>query len=74
MFAKKTGVDELVQKEKIGYSVNYDAKDFYNCIQKITLDKYEKITKLGKKLYCEKYNWDIMKKKIQKIINDIEVK
>ena len=71
---KNTGVDQLVQNEHIGYVINYDAKDFFNCIEKISAGEYENISKVGKYLYCEKYKWDVMKEKMKKIINDIEVK
>lgn len=57
---KNTGVDELVKKEKIGYVINYDAKEFIKTIKKITNKDYELISKTTYKLYNDKYNWNKM--------------
>ena len=71
---ENTGVDQLVRKEHIGYVINYNEKDFFDCIEKISADEYENISKVSKDLYCEKYRWNIMKEKMEKIITDIGVK
>lgn len=57
---KNTGVDELVDKEKIGYSINYNSKEFVDTINKITQNDYKKMSEKTYKLYKEKYKWDRM--------------
>lgn len=64
-----TGIDEIVVKEKIGYSINYNAKEFEEALNKISIDNYNKMAEIGKKLYNEKYTWEKMK---EELINEIE--
>ena len=62
-----TGVDEIVKKEKIGNVINYDALVFiqavYNFIQNNKCN--------SKKIFDEKYSWNIMEKKLNNIINEL---
>lgn len=66
-----TGVDEIVKKEKIGWVINYSADEFIDCIKNISCKKYEMMSNNAKKLYVKKYSWDVMKKKIIDMIDDL---
>lgn len=57
---ENTGVDELVKKEKIGFAIKYDAKEFIKKIKEITDNDYKKISDRCYKLYEDKYNWNKM--------------
>ena len=67
-----TGVDQLVNEEKIGYSIDYNAEEFIKCLDSIDENEYEKISKRTRKLYLEKYNWDIMKERLIDICKELE--
>lgn len=66
---KGTGIDELVIKEKIGYSINYDAKEFVNVLNKVTLSEYKAMSEKTQMLYREKYMWEKME---DELINNLE--
>lgn len=66
---ENTGVDEIVKKEKIGFIIDYDVEKFVKCINNITKDEYENISKTTKELYLNKYSWEIMEEKICEMIN-----
>lgn len=55
---KGTGIDEMVENEKIGYTINYDASDFIKTAQKINKNDF----KNNNKVFLEKYSWQIMEK------------
>ncbi len=59
-----TGIDELVRKNNTGFVIDYNAEDFFNILYKFKDDKkvLNDISKNAKKLYVEKYNWNIMEK------------
>ena len=69
---ENTGIDELVKKEKIGFAIKYDAKEFIKIIKKITKEDYEKIQHYTQKIYNEKYSWLAMEKIQEEIIKKIE--
>ena len=66
-----TGVDVLVKKEQIGFTIDYKAEELIDKIEKCSNEEYELFSKNCKKLYQDKYNWDIMEKKLYKIIKEI---
>lgn len=68
---KNTGVDELVENEKIGYSINYDAKDFIKTIKKITVNDYKEMSLKTQLIYNEKYSWIKMEKELMSMIEEI---
>lgn len=61
---KGTGIDKIVEKEVIGCSISYDAKEFINCIEKLKeTDALKKqFSANSQKIYCEKYSWEQMEK------------
>ena len=66
-----TGIDVLVKKEKIGYTIDYNAKEFVEKIEKFSCEEYETYSQNCKKIYNNKYNWHIMEKKLNKMIKEI---
>ena len=64
---KNTGIDELVINEKIGYAIDYDAKDFIKAIKKINSIDFSN----NKAIFEKKYSWNVMESKLLKIINEI---
>lgn len=61
---KDTGVDTLVEKEKIGLAIKYDADEFLEAV----LDIGRKKMCDYKKTFKEKYSWEVMQQRIKKTI------
>lgn len=58
---KNTGIDEMVSNNKIGYAIDYSAKEFIDKIKSISESEYLSMAKNAKKVYLEKYSWEKMK-------------
>lgn len=58
---KNTGIDEMVSNNKIGYAIDYSAKEFMDKIKNINELEYLSMAKNAKKVYLEKYSWEKMK-------------
>ncbi len=71
---KNTGVDEAVEKYKMGMAINYDAKMFFDTIVKIGNDKNAMIKygENGKDAYDKYFSWQKMKEEIKKLLKYIE--
>jgi len=70
---KGTGIDELIIKNNIGFSIEYNANSFMKILNKIFNDK-NIIAEMGvraKKIYKEKYNWGKMEKELINVYNNI---
>lgn len=65
---KDTGVDEMVEKEEIGFSIDYNASEFINTIKQIDSKKYDLIKEKSVQLYKNKYSWETMEKELLKNI------
>ena len=68
---KNTGVDKMVISEDIGRVIDYDAKDFVKKIDEIFKD-YKTVNRIvsnERKLYKNKYSWEIMEKKLISVYN-----
>lgn len=61
-----TGIDELVLKNKIGFSIEYNSKEFFNILFDLKNNKkiLDEMSKNAKNLYIKKYNWNIMEKRL----------
>ena len=70
---KDTGIDDFVVKNKIGFAVKYDAKDFVAKLDEINSNtKIQKqIHDNGIKLYKQKYSWNIMEQKLSKLYDKL---
>ena len=62
---KDTGVDDIVVNNKIGFSIKYNAQEFYEVIKSIDYKEYEEISSRCKILYKTKHSWDIMKERLK---------
>ena len=69
---KGTGIDEMVENEKIGYSISYSADDFLNKLQEIDI-KNNQNTYIQEK-FKQSYSWSIMEKRMIDIISLLEKK
>lgn len=60
-----TGIDSIVKNEQIGYSINYNAQEFKECINKLKENKKinEQFGLNAKKTY-NKYSWQQMEKRL----------
>jgi glycosyltransferase involved in cell wall biosynthesis len=63
---KNTGIDKLVKQENIGLVCDYKEESLEKCFEKLLSDRKicEQIGERSRKLYDEKYNWNIMKKRL----------
>jgi len=66
--ANGTGIDKIVQREKIGFSIDYEEKDFIETLNHI-IHNPSQIEYLSdnSKIAYEKYSWEIMKGRLQEI-------
>lgn len=63
---KGTGIDRVVEKENIGYTINYDVHEFYDAINKLVHDPdlRKEMGYKARKLYESKYRWELMKERL----------
>lgn len=61
---ENTGIDELVNKEKLGYVIKYDAKEFINKLDKLDNIDINRIQQIFKK----NYSWDVMENKFKDML------
>ena len=61
---KNTGIDKLVDKNKLGIVINYDSKEFLRAIKSLEKNTNYESSKL---LYNNKYSWNVMKEKLKKL-------
>lgn len=61
-----TGIDKIVEAYNLGITIPYNADEFYRALYKLLKDpvRCKKMGQNGKKLYEEKYRWEIMEKKL----------
>ena len=58
-----TGIDQIVEKNRTGLVIDYDADEFYNAVRYLVNSPEESrmMGENGKKIFTEKYNWNIMR-------------
>lgn len=68
-----TGIDNIIRKNNIGLTIDYNAEDFLNKLNELCKSKNEFINmgKRANELYRKKYNWDEMEKKLIKEYNKL---
>lgn len=61
-----TGIDEIVAQNNIGYVISYKSEEFYQALRQIKKDSVLscEMGERARKLYDEKYSWDIMAKRL----------
>lgn len=60
-----TGVDTFVKNNRLGYVINYDADEFINLLKSINKRELHSFFESSKKLYNEKYKWNVMFNKLK---------
>lgn len=63
---KNTSIDQIVEEEKVGISIDYSAEEFVNAIKSLDIEDYKNSTQLYKK----KYSWDIMEQRLKNIFKE----
>ena len=68
-----TGIDVIVNKYKLGMSIDFDVHEFYSSVRRIINDEQiiYNCEKQGKSIFLEKYDWKIMKIKLSKIYKEL---
>lgn len=66
-----TGIDNLIKTENLGFVINYNAEEFFECVCKIDEKQYQSIKENGLKVFTFKYSWNVMKDKLKDILNKI---
>ncbi len=77
--AKNTYIDEIVEREKLGWVLNVPQKEFESEFHRAldlavgcTSDEYSRISKAAKKIFAERYDWKIMKDVLAKVYCDAQ--
>lgn len=68
-----TGIDSIVDYNKIGYVINYDVEEFYQSLERlIKVDETShQINKRSRKIYNAKYKWKYMKEKLIRLYEEL---
>lgn len=74
LMVKGTGMSEVVEKERIGEVIDYSEEGFATGVQKLLVleGEWDEISVRMKKLYFERYNWDVMKKRLIQLYEELE--
>lgn len=69
-----TGIDKIVEKENIGFVINYDSKEFYQALRALKKDEIlcREMGDRARELYEEKYRWSLMKEKLRQVYSVFE--
>lgn len=70
---KGTGIDSIVENEKIGDVINYNAEEFYQSLEKILRDDEasRQISKRSREIYNNQYRWKYMKDKLISLYKEL---
>lgn len=70
--AQNTGIDSLVEREKIGFSINYNENEFRDTLYYLLNNKniLNEIKFRSSAVY-EKYSWGTMRKRVKKIYSEL---
>ncbi len=73
IMCRNTGVDKVIEKNKLGKVIDYDVQDFEQALEELSNSKeqWQDISKKAKNIYRELYNWNLMKKRLQKMYIDV---
>ncbi len=71
---KGTGIDKIVEENKLGFAINYDADEFYEALLYLTSheDERKEMGERARLLYEEKYKWSFMKEKLIALYKGLE--
>lgn len=68
-----TGIDKIIERHELGTVISYDTKEFYDAIQYLIRnpDISSEMGKRGRRLYEERYRWNIMSGYLRKMYYDL---
>lgn len=74
LMCENTGWDQLFQEEKIGYLIPYSQEGIAYGLNRLydEKDQWPMMSEAGKHLYRQRYSWETMKQRIQKIYTEIQ--
>lgn len=70
--AKNTGIDILVEEEDIGKAIDYRKDQFERAVEDLlTSQGYRDIGSRARRLYSEKFSWDIMEHRLRDLYSNL---
>ena len=68
-----TGIDRILEQNKMGIVIGYNAEEFYNAVELLIHNSNlcSVMGKKGRKLYEEKYSWKIMKDRLLDVYKEL---
>lgn len=75
IMVRNTGMDRLVEKYNLGEVIDFSEEGFYQGLSKIIKrkDEWIDISMNSKKLYYQKFSWDIMEQRIKNLYINLEI-
>lgn len=72
---KGTGIDKIVEENNIGIVIDYDAAQLYSAVRKLASNSHlcEEMGVRARKLYEDKYHWEIMSKRLLDIYKNLKL-
>lgn len=66
-------IDEMITSNKTGLTIAYDVDEFFEAVETLKQNPkmYNAFASNGARLYAEKYNWHIMKNKLQSLYREL---
>lgn len=73
IMVKGTGFSEVVEEYNIGEVIDYNFESLESALIKIAnyRDRWDTIKKIENDLYLEKYDWEVMRKRLIKVYSDL---
>ena len=73
IMCKNTGMSEVIEKNKFGILIDFDRKGLEKGFKEVysNIDSFKKKQNEEKKLFDEKYSWNIMEKRLLKLYREI---
>lgn len=62
--AKKTGIDELVEKYNVGHAIDYSQKDFNRLFDSLDKSKFGEFKANNQSVYKDHFSWEKMEEKL----------
>lgn len=77
--AKNTYIDEIIEREKLGWVLDVPRKDFasefnhaLDLAMRCNREEYSRVSEKAKKIFAEYYDWKIMKDRLARIYRDMQ--
>lgn len=73
IMVKNTGMDHIVNQNKIGEVIDYKLESFENAINNLLKkrDEWDLISFRARKLYNKEYSWEVMEKRLIKLYGEL---